>query len=611
MGILTNLLDTAWREQDARRQEEQNRYATIAQVPGIRPEIQEWAIDQLVKTAPKSAPGLKDIGGLFKGLIKRGSGGQQGLPGFQQALASTGRPGMTAQIPAGPQVSPTSIPGSAPPGGPQGPPTEFGGGSLANVLPGGQEQIPGITPSLMLSPQEQLALKLDEFKQTERIRNDLQGQMQAFLNEQQLEQQKKQDEAQTKELQRRLGLFVPAYGEQLGRDMAFTSMNLTKPESSSSAVSGLVLGSDPQLQEWGKQHGVTIDVAKQYHVMRDSGGKITNALEGPAAGGRGGFKGALGELADAQAVVDEGVGGSHKYTASDVKAAKDFITKYNRPPSTVINLGEKKAEAKDIAAAIRSGDQPPLTTGLGVGMAGPVRQELAKSGFNLSRAQQDWTATQAYIRSLNGAQQLRLRQATDFAYESLNLIDNPEDPGNDLIGQVRRFVPRTRFPIINQAALNAAKNGAFGDAAASAARQLDSQITDLQSELATVYKGGNSPTDVGLNQASKMLSDAWSENTLRDAVDLSRKNLRYRLNSIRNTGPSGVSAESPYTPAPPPSTPVDTTPVNRAAGTSLPKPPRQGAAIGAADLQKYLDANGGDVTKTRKAVTDAGWVIPK
>lgn len=610
MGILTNLVGMAQQQEDARRKEELDRYTAIAQSPNLRPEIQEWAIDQIVGMAPKKS-GLKDVGSMFKEMIKGKRGGDQpGMASFQQALGSTGRPGMTAPIPGGPSVAPMSLPGGGGPGGAPQTSTEFGGSSLANVLPGGSEQVPGVKPSLMLSPQEQLNLKLDEFRQTEKVRNDLQAQLQDFLDERKLQQQQKQDEQTQSELQRRIQLFQP-YGKD-AVNMAYSSMGLTPPiRESSSAVSGLVLGSDPQLQAWGKANGVQIDEAKQYHVVRDQAGKITNALEGPATGRGAGFKGAFGELAEAQAVVDEGAGGPHKYTASDIKAAKDFITKYNRPPTTVISMGEKKAEAKDIAGAIERGEQPPVITGMGMGGAGAIRSELAKRGFNLSRAQQDWQATQAYIRSLNSAQQLRLRQATDFAFESLDLLDNRDEPGNDLIGQLRRFVPRSKYPILNQAALNAAKQGGFGDAAASAARQLDSQITDLQSELATVYKGGNSPTDVGLNQASKMLSGAWSENTLRDAVDLSRKNLRYRLNSIRNTGPAGITAGSAYTPTPAAEEKVDRTPINRAAAAELPKAPRKGAAIDAATLQKYLDSNGGDVAKTRKQVLENDWSIPK
>lgn len=588
MGILTNLLDTAWREQDVRRKEEQDRYATIAQIPGIRPEIQEWAIDQLTKTAPKNAPGIKDIGGLFKGLIKRQRGGGDG--GFQQALEGTGRPGMTAQIPAGP-------------------------GPLANALPAQTEQVPGVRPSMMLSPQEQLNLKLDEFRQTERIRNDLNVQMQDFLGELKLKQQTKQDEQTQDELQRRISIFTGVYGKEDGVNMAYSSMNLTPPiKTTTSNVPGLVLGTDPELQAFLKKEGLWESGSenKQYHVVKDASGKIVQALEGPAKGQGSEFSGTFKEVSQAQAVVDEfdaakRTGRKSKYTESDYKAAKDFLTKYNRPPTSIINLGEKKKTAQEIGDAIIRREQPPILTGMGMGGAAELRAYLARKGYNLSQGMEDWQATTRHIASLNSSQQLRLRQATNFAFESLDLIDNPKNPGNDLIGQLRRFVPRSQYPLLNKAAINSAKNGIFGDAAASAARQLESQITDLQSELATVYKGGNSPTDVGLNQAGKMLAGEWSENTLRDAVDLSRKNLRYRLNSIANSGPQTASGEvNPYYTAPK-AEDVDPTPRNRAAIEALPNPARAGAKLDAETARKFLDAFSGDKQAAFDEATKRGW----
>jgi len=46
-------------------------------------------------------------------------------------------------------------------------------------------------------------------------------------------------------------------------------------------------------------------------------------------------------------------------------------------------------------------------------------------------------------------------------------------------------------------------------------------------------------------------------------------------------------------------------------GGQLPKPSGTGQAADAATIKAYLGANGNDKEKTRKALTDAGWVIPK
>jgi hypothetical protein len=74
------------------------------------------------------------------------------------------------------------------------------------------------------------------------------------------------------------------------------------------------------------------------------------------------------------------------------------------------NLTIGSTDVKDIADAIESGDQPPTLTGL-YRNAAPVRAELARRGVPVARMETDWKATQRYMATLNGPQQVRLRQA--------------------------------------------------------------------------------------------------------------------------------------------------------------------------------------------------------
>lgn len=190
---------------------------------------------------------------------------------------------------------------------------------------------------------------------------------------------------------------------------------------------------------------------------------------------------------------------------------------------------------KAIGDAIISGEQPPDLKGL-YSLGGPVRAYLSTKGYDLSHASEDWTATQKYLATLNGPQQIRLRQAVSFAAESLTLVD-----------QLNAQWTRSNFPALNKAQLAAAKSGALGPEAQKIATQLDSQISDLVSELATVYKGGNSSTDDSLALAAKQLSADWSAAQLTAAVQLVRKNLSIRQNSITSTGVGGIG-DSKYTP---------------------------------------------------------------
>lgn len=188
------------------------------------------------------------------------------------------------------------------------------------------------------------------------------------------------------------------------------------------------------------------------------------------------------------------------------------------------DIGLNPTQAEN-AAGIFLGTRPPLT-GFGAnskeGMV--VTAGLNALGYNLTQATEDWQAMQKRISTMNGTQQVRLQQAITFSYDSLDIIDqlNSEWQGG-------------QFPILNKANLALAKNGAFGKDAQSLATRLDAQINDLTSELGTVYKGGNSSTDESLKLAAGNLKSDWSQQTLDDAINLARTNLKIRLNSIKNS----------------------------------------------------------------------------
>jgi hypothetical protein len=200
--------------------------------------------------------------------------------------------------------------------------------------------------------------------------------------------------------------------------------------------------------------------------------------------------------------------------------------------------GGTSSNAKDIAAAIKRGEQPPTTTGLYKEGAG-VRAELARQGFNLQQAESDWHATQKHLATLNGPQQERLRQAVSFTKDSLGIIE-------DLYNQWQKVGKTSEWKIFNKGSLATAKQ--LPGEAGNVAHRLEAQINDLTSELGTVYKGGNSSTDESLKLAAENLRADWNEKTFKDAIAQVRKNLEIRENSIRNSKSAGVSADSPYTP---------------------------------------------------------------
>ncbi len=193
-------------------------------------------------------------------------------------------------------------------------------------------------------------------------------------------------------------------------------------------------------------------------------------------------------------------------------------------------LGRQRDDeiAAGIAEAIERGEQQPTLTGLRQHTAG-VRNELAERGYDLTAATQDWTAMSTHLRTLNSATQVRLRQATSFAAESLDLVDSLIDKWD--AGQ---------FPVLNKARLAAAKQGVLGPEAQTIATELDGLFTDLISELAVVYRGGLSPTDSSIELARDNLESDWSAPVMRNMVGLLRRQLRVRVNSLATTGVAGT-----------------------------------------------------------------------
>lgn len=210
---------------------------------------------------------------------------------------------------------------------------------------------------------------------------------------------------------------------------------------------------------------------------------------------------------------------------------------------------DQKADAKLMMDGIEAGRLPPLLPGRASPQYIALSAEAERRGFNLAGAVTDWVATQAHIKTLNNGQQTRLRQAIGQLPELLDSVQALADKWD-----------AGHYPALNTLALKAAQQGGSSEEAASLARQLETQIADVVSDLAVVYQGGNSPTDEALRLAKTALAGNWSRKTLTDMVALAKKNVKTRNNSINNVGVAGASDDNPYAPnaqpaAPPPGTP--------------------------------------------------------
>lgn len=202
---------------------------------------------------------------------------------------------------------------------------------------------------------------------------------------------------------------------------------------------------------------------------------------------------------------------------------------------------EMGSEADGIAQAIVDGQQPPDLKGL-YKFSAPVRSALAKKGYDLTTAQQDWQAVQRHVATLNGSQQERARQAVENSTGQLSNVE-------DLYNQWQKVGPASGFRVLNRAALAGAKQ--LGGEAGAVATNLEGQIQLLASEVGNALMGGNSPTDHALKMAQTMLSGDWNEETFKKAITTLRKDLTIRKNSMLHSAPAGLSAGSRFNPPAP------------------------------------------------------------
>ena len=264
-----------------------------------------------------------------------------------------------------------------------------------------------------------------------------------------------------------------------------------------------------------------------------------------STGGSGGGTG-VGSAADKATAGNVSAGGAQ------VKSSSGSIYGLTAGQSSLLTQAGVPKELWGDIAGIVTGSQPPPSTASGSSANSKymlaVKNGLQALGYNLSQATLDWQAMTTRLKTLNGAQQVRLSQAVNFAYDSLDIIQTLTDAwqGGGL-------------PALNSAELAAASSGVSNQTlktpvtvsvtdpttgqpttvtikdTQTLATLLKAQINDLVSELGTVYKGGNTSTDESLSLAAGNLSANWSQQTLDQAINLARTNLQIRKNSISNS----------------------------------------------------------------------------
>jgi len=196
---------------------------------------------------------------------------------------------------------------------------------------------------------------------------------------------------------------------------------------------------------------------------------------------------------------------------------------------------EQKTGAAEIADAIKRGEQPPTLQGL-YRQGASVRAALAKDGFNLAKAQQEWAAAQKQIQSLNGPQMTRY---AGLANSVVNTIDEVKSLSEEM--------QNSGIPLLNRAKLQAyiqtqgnSPNGQL------AARYL-AGVNTLKEEFANLAQGGYAPTESAWALANQQINGDYGVKQLSASLDEVQRLIRYRLQGIPNFQTMGPNAGNRYT----------------------------------------------------------------
>lgn len=191
---------------------------------------------------------------------------------------------------------------------------------------------------------------------------------------------------------------------------------------------------------------------------------------------------------------------------------------------------------QSIATAIEEGKQPPVTTGL-YKQGAKVRAKLAKDGFDLSSANQEWQAATKQIQALNGPQMTRY---VGLANSVVNTIDE--------VKSLSEKMKLSGIPLANQAQLAAYMQTAGNSPGGQLAARYIGAVTTLKEEFANLVQGGYAPTEAAFALANKQINENYGVQQMAASLTEVQRLIRYRLNAVPNLATRGPGSTNRYVP---------------------------------------------------------------
>ena len=193
-------------------------------------------------------------------------------------------------------------------------------------------------------------------------------------------------------------------------------------------------------------------------------------------------------------------------------------------------------KADNIADAIKSGDQPPVLTGL-YGAGPLVRSSLEKDGVDVSKLQLQWDAAKKQVQSLNGPQMIRF---TGLANSVVNTIDEVKDLSDQM--------QNSGVPLLNKAKMSAYINAEGNSENGQLATRYMTAVNTLKEEFAGLAQGGYAPTESAWKLADQQINGDYGVKQLGASLSEVQRLIKYRLNAMPGMSSVGPGSANQYMP---------------------------------------------------------------
>ena len=208
------------------------------------------------------------------------------------------------------------------------------------------------------------------------------------------------------------------------------------------------------------------------------------------------------------------------------------------PKAGLTGMGQLYGEVDpaSIAEAIVAGRASPDLTQYGRPAGAAVASILEKKyRFDARKAGLQYKSDVRFFSTQNQPRLVVLRQTIATTRSHLERL-------RELNDALTRVIPRGQVPELNRVGIAAAVRGTFGPEAGVIASQMRAQMGLMQSELATVFSNGASPTDEARRLANQMIRDDLGPNQISGNADNIARDLSFKEQAMLEAQPVGPAA---------------------------------------------------------------------